>query len=249
MHQLGDVEELLAPEDHLPVRVEADVAHQRHHRVEDLRDAAAERGRADVEHPLAGQRLRELADLLDQAAPDEVGVVGQRALAKSDFLKHADGNIPAAPPATLNRRREPLDAAVELADDRFVQLRVRRRDARDLELGAGAEQRALGERRAVGVGDDRPGLLEDQRRRRQVVGGVVEHRAVAHALELLAHSGNLGHDPRARLDVGVELAGDDPGHVVGGRAEVEGRRRRPRRRRSAPRAPRRSPAPGRPRRP
>ena len=49
VHQLGDVEELLAPEDHVPVRVEADVAHQRDQRVEDLRDAAAERGRADVQ--------------------------------------------------------------------------------------------------------------------------------------------------------------------------------------------------------
>ena len=67
VHQLGDVEELLAAEDHLPVGVEADVAHQRHERVEDLRDAAAERGGAHVQHPLARERLGQLADLLDQA--------------------------------------------------------------------------------------------------------------------------------------------------------------------------------------
>ena len=67
VHQLRDVEELLAAEDHLPVRVEPDVAHQRHQRVEDLRDAAAERGRADVQDALALQGLGELADLARSA--------------------------------------------------------------------------------------------------------------------------------------------------------------------------------------
>ena len=46
VHQLRRVEELLAAVDHLPLGVEPDVAHQRDQRVEDLRDAAAERGRA-----------------------------------------------------------------------------------------------------------------------------------------------------------------------------------------------------------
>jgi hypothetical protein len=51
-----------------------------------------------VEHPLAGERLRELPNLLDQAPPDEMGVIGQRAIAKSNVLEHAHGNIPAASP-------------------------------------------------------------------------------------------------------------------------------------------------------
>jgi hypothetical protein len=41
VHQLRRVEELLTAEDDLPVGVDPDVAHERHERVEDLRDAAA----------------------------------------------------------------------------------------------------------------------------------------------------------------------------------------------------------------
>src|SRR5688572_21249743 len=78
------------------MHLETHVTHQRDNRVEDLRDTTPECGRADVEHPLAGQRLRELADLLDQTPPDEMGVVGQRALTKCNVLQHADRNIPAA---------------------------------------------------------------------------------------------------------------------------------------------------------
>jgi hypothetical protein len=81
VEELGRVEELLFAEDHVPVGVEADVAHQRHDRVEDLRDAAAEGGGADVENPLATQRLRQLADPLDQLFVGDVGVVGQGLLA------------------------------------------------------------------------------------------------------------------------------------------------------------------------
>ena len=77
VQELGGVEELLLAEDHLPVGVEPDVAHQRHDRVEDLRDAAAEGGGADVEDTLPLQPLRELVDLLDQPPPDDVGVVRQ----------------------------------------------------------------------------------------------------------------------------------------------------------------------------
>src|ERR1044072_7205634 len=43
VEQLGRVVELLFAEDHVPVRIEANVAHQRHDRVEDLGDTAAER--------------------------------------------------------------------------------------------------------------------------------------------------------------------------------------------------------------
>ena len=66
VEELGRVEELLLAEDHVPVGVEPDVAHQRHDRVEDLRDAAAEGGGADVQDALALQRLGQLADLGDQ---------------------------------------------------------------------------------------------------------------------------------------------------------------------------------------
>src|ERR1700682_5668323 len=42
VNQLGRVKDPLAPVDHLPLAVQADVAHQRYERVEDLRDASAE---------------------------------------------------------------------------------------------------------------------------------------------------------------------------------------------------------------
>ena len=58
VEELGRVEELLLAEDHVPVGVEADVAHQRHDRVEDLGDAAAEGGGADVEDALCPRAAR-----------------------------------------------------------------------------------------------------------------------------------------------------------------------------------------------
>ena len=88
MEELGRVEELLLAEDHVPVGVEADVAHQRHDRVEDLRDAAAERGGADVQDALSLQRLGERPDPLGQLFSDDVGVVGEGLLAEGDFLEH-----------------------------------------------------------------------------------------------------------------------------------------------------------------
>ena len=89
VEELGRVEELFFAEDHVPVRVEPDVAHQRHDRVEDLRDAAAEGGGADVQDALSLQRLGQLADLLGQLFAGDVGVVGEGLLAEGDFLKHA----------------------------------------------------------------------------------------------------------------------------------------------------------------
>ena len=53
VHHLRRVEELLAAVDHVPLDVEADVLHQRDQRVEDLRDAAAEGGRGQVQDALA----------------------------------------------------------------------------------------------------------------------------------------------------------------------------------------------------
>ena len=68
--------------------VQPDVAHQRDDRVEDLRDAAAERGRVDVENALSLQGLCQSTDLLDRVLAHDVRVVGQRALAQGDLLKH-----------------------------------------------------------------------------------------------------------------------------------------------------------------
>ena len=154
VHQLGDVEELLAAEDHVPVGVEADVAHQRHQRVEDLRDAAAERRRADVEDALALQRLGELADLARPGpAADEVGVVGQRALPEGDFLKHARQPTVLAQPARCRcrarSRRSPRGARGWRPPRRRSGTRRPSRAADVSASGAPA-----------GVGDHRPRLLQ-----------------------------------------------------------------------------------------
>ena len=77
VEELGRFEELLLAEDHVPVRVDADVAHQRHDRVEDLRHAAAERGGRDVQDPFALQRRGELEDALGRLATDDARVVGE----------------------------------------------------------------------------------------------------------------------------------------------------------------------------
>jgi hypothetical protein len=100
VHQLGDVEELLPAEDHAPVDVEADVAHERHQGVEDLRDPPAERGRADVQDALALEGCGKVADLLDQPAAGEMGVVGEGPVAEPDILEHG-GNIAAGEPGRL----------------------------------------------------------------------------------------------------------------------------------------------------
>ena len=97
VHQLGRVEELFAPVDHLPLAVQAHVAHQRHERVEDLRDAAAEGGRGDVHDPLALQRLGELADFGDQLPAADVRVVGERLVSDGHGLEHAAARYPIRP--------------------------------------------------------------------------------------------------------------------------------------------------------
>ena len=105
VQELGRVEELLLAEDHVPVGVEADVAHQRHDRVEDLGDAAAEGGGADVQHALALQRLGELADLLRQLLADDVRVVGEGLLSEGDFLKQ--GRSSTRPGGAIGARLSP----------------------------------------------------------------------------------------------------------------------------------------------
>ena len=91
--QLRGVEELLAPEHHLPLRLDAHVAHQRDQRVEDLGDAAAEGGRGEVEHAQALEVLRQLADLLDERPSGQVGVVREALVAYGDRLSTARQTI------------------------------------------------------------------------------------------------------------------------------------------------------------
>jgi hypothetical protein len=88
VEELGRVEELLSAHDHLPVGVQPDVPHQRDDRVKDLRNAAPEGGGAHVQDPLALEALGELADLVHQAAPRQVGVVRKRLIAQRYLLKH-----------------------------------------------------------------------------------------------------------------------------------------------------------------
>jgi hypothetical protein len=89
-------------------------------------------------------------------------------------------------------------------------------DAGHLELVLRSEQGSGGERRPTGVGHDRSALLQADRRRGQVVRGVVEYRPAPDPLEFRPHRGDVVDDPRPGLDVGVELPRGDPGHVEGG---------------------------------
>ena len=95
-----------------------------------------------------------------------------------------------------------------------------------------------------------PASSQAEHRGRQVVGRVVEDRAAADPLELgCARAGTSSIMRRADVDVGVELAGDDACHVVGGGAEVEDGAADRGARRSAPPAPSISGSAGRPRKP
>ena len=86
---LGDVEEIFCAANDPPLDLEPGILHERDEGVVDLRDAAAERGRRDVENPLAGQRLGQRADLAHQAARRQRGVVAQRLVADVDELEQA----------------------------------------------------------------------------------------------------------------------------------------------------------------
>ena len=96
VHGLRDVEELLGAADDPPLDVQADVCHQRHERVVDLGDAAAERGRGQVRDALTLQRLGERADLVHQPACGERGVVGERLAADVDDIQHEIRGTPAS---------------------------------------------------------------------------------------------------------------------------------------------------------
>ena len=90
---LGRVVELLAAEHHLPLGLDSHVVHQRDQRVEDLRDAATERGGGQVEHAKALEALRELANLLYERPSDQVGVVGEALVAYRNRRQHARQTI------------------------------------------------------------------------------------------------------------------------------------------------------------
>ena len=94
--------------------VEADVLHQRDERVEDLAHAAAERGGGEVHDARALQRLGERADLLDEVAPDDVRVVGERLVADGDGLEHERECTRAARPSAVSPRAASQRTLAEL---------------------------------------------------------------------------------------------------------------------------------------
>ena len=89
---LGDVVELGGRREDLPVRLQPDVADQRHQRVQDLGHAAAEGGGVDVQDLTALELLGELVDLGHQVLGDDASVVGQRLAADVHFVHVASVN-------------------------------------------------------------------------------------------------------------------------------------------------------------
>ena len=88
VHGLGDREELVAAVHHLPVGVDADAAEQRDVRREQLGDAAAVRGRVEVEHPgpcsgAASSRIRSI-----DIDPDDARVVVEVLFEQRDAFEH-----------------------------------------------------------------------------------------------------------------------------------------------------------------
>ncbi len=74
MDALGALIEVAVAGDHPPLGVDAELAGQRHHLVEDLGDAAAAAGRIDVHHPRALERRGELFQAVDHHLPGDFGV-------------------------------------------------------------------------------------------------------------------------------------------------------------------------------
>ena len=98
VHQLGRVEELLAPVDDLPLGVEPDVLHQRDERVEDLADAAAERGGGDMHDPAPSSGAASSLTSSIRSRPHDVRVVGEESwcrlrLAEARAGIYADGRV------------------------------------------------------------------------------------------------------------------------------------------------------------
>ena len=184
VHQLGRVEELLAAVDDLPLDVEPDVLHQRDERVEDLADAAAERGGRDVDDLAALQGRGELPDLVDQVPADDVRVVGRGAWSRLRLAEARAGIYPVgrvsggrSPSLTRTTRcavagdgdRDRLAGLVAGQRERDIgRARDRRRAHLRDDVAARAEARAL-ERDRVAGRAAQPGLRRRaaaQRRRR-----------------------------------------------------------------------------------
>ena len=90
-----------------------------------------------------------------------------------------------------------------------------------LVAGVRAEHGPVVQRAAVGVTERQTGLLTEKIRRGDVIRRVAQHGAAADAAELRLGPRVGGDDRRPDVDVGVELAGEDARHAVGGRADVE----------------------------
>jgi hypothetical protein len=88
------VVELLAAKHHLPLGLHPHVDHQRDERVEDLGDAAPERGGRQVQDLEPLELLGELPDLLDQRPTCQVGVIGQALVAYRYGLEHLANRNP-----------------------------------------------------------------------------------------------------------------------------------------------------------
>ena len=88
--RLRHVEELVRAVDDPPLDLEAGVLHERHERVLDLGNAPAERGGGKPEHAPPGERLRQPADLVHQAAGRDGRVVRERLVAGVDELQHLE---------------------------------------------------------------------------------------------------------------------------------------------------------------
>ena len=88
VHGFRDREELVAAVHHLPVGVDADAAEQGDVGRQQLGDAAAVRGRVEVEHPRLTQGCGELADPFDDIAPDDARVVVEVLFEQRDTVEH-----------------------------------------------------------------------------------------------------------------------------------------------------------------
>ena len=85
--RLRDIEELFGTPDHPPFDLEPDVRHQRHKRVIDLGDTAAEcRGR-EMHDAFSTQRLSQPVDVVDEAARHNRSVIGEALVSGVDELK------------------------------------------------------------------------------------------------------------------------------------------------------------------
>ncbi len=85
---LGGLEEGLVPVNDLPVRHQPQVAQQRHHRAQQLGDAAAVGRGVDVQHPGAAQRAGPALQLVQGGVGGEPPVVIERLLADVHVFQH-----------------------------------------------------------------------------------------------------------------------------------------------------------------